>query len=96
MTLKEKFKKHSWWMGSLAAIVIFFGVRIFCLVDVTAPINTKEGMVQGERAYRKIVRYNDLAGRRVKKGGFLKSIVLWPIKPTEKEVEYANKYLSRK
>ena len=80
-------------LGIVVAIA-YFGIRLTSNVDVTAPIETKLGIQQRAAAAEKVIRYDDLMGTHVRRGGWLKGIMLWPIEPDEAEIKGAGDFVS--
>lgn len=80
-------------LGVVAAIV-YFGIRLTSGVEVTDPIETKLGIQQRAVAAEKVIRYDDWMGTHVRRGGWLKGIMLWPIEPDEAEIKGAGEFVS--
>src|SRR3546814_13799862 len=47
------------WVIAAVCVVAYFGLRLFSAVDVSAPIASREGVVQRAAAMEKYVRYDD-------------------------------------
>ena len=73
----------------VAVAAVYFGLRFYSAVPTYDQIETRDELIAGYTALQKVDRYDDLAGTRARKGGWLKGIMLWPIEPTEDEVEFA-------
>src|SRR3546814_11661076 len=65
---------------------------LFSAVDVSAPIASREGVVQRAAAMEKYVRYDDFMHTEVRKGGWLKGIMFWPIEPSDAEMTAASEF----
>jgi hypothetical protein len=78
----------------VVAVVVYFGIRFTSGVDISAPIDTKLGLQQRAAAAEKVIRYDDLMGARVRRGGFFKDILFWPIEPSENEIKAAGEFVS--
>lgn len=78
--------------GALA-VIIYLGVRLFSGTPVTASMETRDGILQRAAATEKVIRYDDWMGTRVRRGGWLKGILFWPIEPTEAEIEGAAEFV---
>jgi hypothetical protein len=92
--LRRKIVK--WTPAALAVVVavMYFGVRFTSGIDVTQPLESKAGLVQRAAATEKVVSYDDFMGTQVRRGGFLKGILFWPIEPTQPEVTAASEFVS--
>lgn len=88
---RKALKMMPWALGA-ACVVVYFGFRIFSAVDVSAPLDSKEGMIQRAAAMEKVVRYDDFMHTKVRKGGWLKSMIFWPIEPTDAEMTGASEF----
>lgn len=75
----------------IAVLVVasYFGVRLYAATPVRDPVQSRAGLEQRAAALDKLLRYNDWASVHVRKGGVLKPILLWPIEPTDTEVQSA-------
>ncbi len=79
-------------IGALV-VIAYFGVRLFSATPITAGIETREGLLQRAAAVEKVIRYDDWMGTRVRRGGLFKGLILWPIKPTDPEIEGAAEFV---
>ena len=71
------------------AVVGYFGVKFYNDVDLSQPFETREGVVARAEALEKTLRYDDWASTSTRRGGFIKDILLWPISPSDAEVNAA-------
>ena len=78
----------------VAAAIAYFGIRLTSGVDVTAPIESRLGLQQRAAAAEKVIRYDDWMGTHVRRGGWLKGIMFWPIEPNEAETKGAGQFVS--
>jgi hypothetical protein len=78
----------------VAAVIAYFGIRLTSGVDITAPIDSKLGIQQRAAATEKVVRYDEWMGTHVRRGGWLKGIMFWPIEPDESEINGAGEFVS--
>lgn len=69
-------------------VAFYFGLRWYSATPVTAALETRQGLQQRAVALDKVIRYDDWASTR--RGGFIKGILLWPIEPTEAELQKAS------
>jgi hypothetical protein len=79
--------------AAATALVFYFGVALFSGTPVTEAIETREGIKQRAAAAEKVIRYDDWAGTRVRRGGWLKGILLWPIEPDPYEIKGAGEFI---
>jgi hypothetical protein len=82
-------KAAPWVFGGLA-IIAYFGVRFWAATPITHSLETKDGIQERAAALVKLIRYDDWMQTHVRKGGWLKGILLWPIEPTEDEIKGAS------
>ena len=76
--------------GAVAAT--YFAVRLMSATPIDQPLNTREGIQERAAAAVKQVRYQDMMGTRVRRGGWLMGFVFWPIKPTDAEFAGAQEF----
>lgn len=90
---KSSFRRkveHYWWAITIVVVAtVYFGLRFYFAVPTYDQIETREELIAGYTALQKADRYDDWAEIKVQKGGWLKGIMLWPIEPTEDEIEFA-------
>ena len=91
-SLREAIKLFPYAAGAIV-IVAYFTVRLMSATPVTESIETKEGLLQRADAVEKALRYDDWMDTRVRRGGFLKGLLLWPIEPTDGEIEGAAEFV---
>lgn len=70
----------------------YFAIRFVSTVHIEHEIETREGIKERASALEKVLRYDDWMDTRVRKGGWMKGILLWPIKPTESEIGAAAEF----
>jgi hypothetical protein len=78
----------------IVAVIAYFGIRLTSGVDISAPIETKLGLQQRAAAAEKVIRYDHFMGTHVRRGGWLKGIMLWPIEPSKAEVKGAGEFVA--
>lgn len=78
----------------VAAAIAYFSIRFFSGIEVDQPIESREGLQQRAAAAQKVIRYNDWMSGRSRRGGWAKGILLWPIEPSEIEVQAATEFVS--
>lgn len=91
--LRRKIEKNGWWIIILAIIVITVSLKWYWLVDINKSLDEPVGVIQRASALEKLIDYDDSMDTRVRRGGFFKSIFLWPAEPTEEEIKYASEFL---
>ena len=89
----RKARKAAPFAAAGLAVVVYFGIAFFSATPVTAAIETREGIVQRADAAEKVIRYDDWMNTRVRRGGWLKGILLWPIEPDPYEIKGAGEFV---
>ena len=74
-------------------LILYFGMYFYSITPITAELESRIGLEQRAAAYEKTLRYDDLMSARVRKGGLFKSILLWPIEPSDQEVRGAAEFV---
>ena len=90
--VRDIIKWTPWALGVMAAVA-YFGIRLTCGVNVTAPADSKLGLQQRAAAAEKVIRYDDWMGTHVRRGGWLKGIMFWPIEPNDAEIKAGNEFV---
>lgn len=75
-------------------MIIYFGIRFASEVNVSATLESKLGLQQRAAAAEKVIQYDDWMGTRVRRGGWIKGILLWPIEPSDVEANAAGEFVS--
>lgn len=80
----------------VAVAIVYFGIRWYYLVPTSNEITMNSHAISAYNSIKKIENYDSAMGTRtrVRRGGWAKSIFLWPIKPTEKEIAFGGKFMS--
>lgn len=76
------------------AVVAYFGIRLTSGTEVTAPLETQLGLQQRASAAEKVIRYDGWMGTHVRRGGWAKGILFWPIEPSDAEIAGAGEFVS--
>lgn len=84
-------KAIPWVLGGIA-ITAYFGMRLFSATPIDYSVESREGIQERAAAIEKLLRYDDWMDTRVRRGGWLKGILLWPIEPSESEIEGAAEF----
>lgn len=79
---------------AVAVAIAFFGIRFASAVDISQSLETRVGLEQRAAATKKVIRYDDWMSSRVRRGGWLKGILLWPIEPSETEIQGAQEFVA--
>lgn len=74
--------------------ISYFSVRLLSSVPITDVAESRKGIQQRAEAVNKVIRYDDWMSTKVRKGGWIKGIVFWPIEPTESEIKGASEFAS--
>lgn len=91
--LRKAIKVAPWVLAGIVAIA-YFSIRFWSAAPIIHSVETKEGIQERAAAIVKLLRYDDWMQTHVRKGGWLKGIMFWPIEPNEKEVEGAGEFAS--
>lgn len=89
----RKFEKIAPLISFVAIVIIILSLKWYWLVEVNQPIETTKGVVQRAGTLEKLLDYDDSMDTHVRRGGWLKGILFWPVEPTEKEVKHASEFL---
>lgn len=81
------------WIAAILVAIGYFGTRIVLSNDISEPLESQQGIQQRAAAVEKVLRYDDWMGTRVRRGGWLKGVILWPIEPTDDEIDGAAEFL---
>jgi hypothetical protein len=79
-------------IGIVAAV--YFTIRFTSGLEISQPLESKLGIQQRAAALEKTLRYNDWMHTRVRRGGWVKGILLWPIEPTEAEMNGSREFVT--
>ncbi len=88
----RKMIKAAPWIIGVIAIIAYFGIRLLSATSINHTLETKEGIQERAAAVEKLLRYDDWMDTHVRKGGWIKGILMWPIKPTEAEIKGASEF----
>ena len=89
----RKFEKIVPLISIIAILSIILSLKWYWLVEVNQPIETTIGVVQRAGTLEKLLDYDDSMDTHVRRGGWLKGILFWPIEPTEKEIKHASEFV---
>jgi hypothetical protein len=79
--------------GLIAALLTaYFGIRLLSGLVIDAPAETAQGLQQRAAAAQKVIRYDGWMSAHPFPGGWLKAILLWPIQPTQAEIDAATEF----
>lgn len=88
---RKAIKAAPWAVGAVV-ILLYFGIRFTSGTPVSAPLESRAGIEQRAAAIEKVIRYDDWMDTRVRRGGMFKGILLWPIEPSQSEIEAAAEF----
>ena len=91
--VRKAIKAMPWVLGGIA-VVAYFAIRFLSATPINHALETKEGIQERAAAVVKLLRYDDWMDTHVRKGGWLKGILLWPIEPTEAEIKGASEFVA--
>jgi hypothetical protein len=74
--------------------LVYFGIRFTSGVELSAILESKIGLQQRAAAAEKVIQYDDYMGARVRRGGWMKGILFWPIEPSDIEVKAAGEFVA--
>lgn len=90
---RRKIEYHGPWITIVIVITAYFSIRFLSAVHAIDDILETSGFLQRHNAFEKVLRYDDWMDTRVRRGGIFKSVLFWPIKPTDEEIGLASQYL---
>ncbi|MBY8824981.1 hypothetical protein [Sphingomonas colocasiae] len=88
---RKAIKSAPWVLAGIGAIT-YFGIRFWSATPISHTIETKEGIQERAAAIAKLLRYDEWMQTHVRKGGWLKGILFWPIEPNEEEIKGAGEF----
>lgn len=91
--LRKAIKAAPWVLAGIAAIA-YFGIRFWSATPITHPVDTRVGIQERASAIVKLLRYDDWMQTHVRKGGWIKGLLLWPIEPLGEEIKGAREFAS--
>lgn len=91
--VRKAIKAMPWVLGGIA-VVAYFAIRFLSATPVNHALETREGIQERAAAIEKLLRYDDWMDTHVRRGGWMKGILLWPIEPTEAEIKAASEFAS--
>jgi hypothetical protein len=89
--VRKAIKAIPWFLAG-AVFVAYFSVRFLSATPINHDFSTKEGIKERASALEKVIRYEDAMDTHVRRGGWIKGILFWPIEPTESEVKGASQF----
>ncbi len=89
--LRKAIKAIPWVLGGIT-VIAYFGIRLFSATPIDHVVETREGIQERAAAIEKLLRYDDWMDTHVRRGGWVKGILLWPIEPTEAEISGAAEF----
>lgn len=89
----RKYIKAGPWVAAAFVAIVYFGIAIFSGTPITQSLETREGIEQRAAAAKKVIRYDDVMNTRVRRGGWIKGILFWPIEPNATEIKGAGEFV---
>ena len=77
----------------VAVFLIYFGVRGYFQLPTFDSLETRQELIYGYDAVHKAEFFDNAMNVHVRKGGWLKGILFWPIEPTDKEIAMGAEFL---
>ena len=74
------------------AIIAYFVVRLASATPIDHALESKIGIQERAAAVEKLLRYDDLMDTHVRRGGWVKGLLFWPVEPTEDEIKGASEF----
>lgn len=90
---RRMIEKYSTVIVICILLVVYFGFRFNSRIDTSHDIASNEGMKNVAKIHRKIQTYDKYITTKTRRGGFIKMLVFWPIKPTDSELNYFYSYV---
>ena len=84
-------KAIPWVLGG-AAIIAYYVVRFSSAIPIEHALATKAGIQERAAAVEKLLRYDELMETHVRRGGWVKGILFWPVEPTDAEIKGASEF----
>ncbi len=78
----------------VAAVIVYFSVRLFSGVEISQPIETREGLVQRAAAFERVLTYAEWEPTGYGTRSAVMGVLRWPIEPSKAETEAANEFIS--
>ncbi len=89
--VRKAIKATPWVLGAIA-VITYFVVRFASATPIDHALETKSGIQERAAAVVKLLRYDDLMDTHVRRGGWVKGLLLWPVEPTEAEIKGASEF----
>ena len=74
----------------VAVLIAYFSVRYFSIIDINAPAQSRDGLVQRAAAFEKVRNHDPQGGYSLR--ALAAKVLLWPLEPTQPEVEAAREF----
>lgn len=88
----RKFFKYLPWVLAGVAAVTYIAVSFLALTPINHAIDTQAGIKERAAAVQKVIRYDYLMNTDVRKGGWIKGALFWPLEPTAYEIKGASEF----
>lgn len=91
--IRRKIEKNAVGILIVLVVAIVLSLKWHWLIEVDEPIEASTGVVQRAKVLEKVLEYDHSMGVFVRRGGWLKGIIYWPIEPTDDEIKHASEFL---
>lgn len=88
---RKAIKATPWALGGIA-LIAYFVVRFASATPIDHALETKSGIQERAAAVAKLLRYDELMDTYVRRGGWAKGLLFWPVEPTEAEIKGASEF----
>lgn len=85
---RRRIERASPMVAIAIAAIVYFGVRWNSAIPINVEILERSQLINSLSVLTKSEKYDANMDTKVRRGGFFKEIIFWPVKPTEKEVDY--------
>ena len=89
--IRKAIKATPWALGGIA-IIAYFVVRFASATPINHALETKSGIQERAAAVVKLLRYDELMDTHVRRGGWAKGLLFWPVEPTDAEIKGASEF----
>lgn len=88
----RKFFKYLPWVIAGVSVFAYIATSFLALTPINHAIDTQAGIKERAAAVQKVIRYDYLMNTHVRKGGWIKGALFWPLEPTEYEIKGASEF----
>lgn len=88
----RKFFRYLPWVLAGVAALTYIAVSFLASTPINHAIDTQAGIKERAAAVQKVIRYDYLMNTKVRKGGWIKGALFWPLEPTAYEIKGASEF----